>query len=69
MRINDNDMLLKLYKAQEFKAIANNKLNTLSIMIIPTPRYIKNPEERKSLIEKYHNDLIGGTSGKKEVIC
>lgn len=70
MRIKRNDILFQLYKAQEFKELARQVLKTLKLIITPSPKFINDPEEQCSLIERYHNDLIlGGHPGKKRLLA
>lgn len=68
MSISEQDILFSFYKAQEFKNVATKILRTLTILIIPSPQYIRNREDQLSILEKFHEDLlVGGHPGQKRL--
>lgn len=64
----DNDIIFNYFTAQEFKNVATNILNSLVIIVNEPPKLIKDKEQQRLLLEKFHNDLIiGGHPGQKRL--
>lgn len=63
-----SDMLFKYYEFQEIQEVATKVLKKLTVIVIKPLQTIKDPQEKKFLLEKFHNDqLIGGHPGQKRL--
>lgn len=63
-----NDEIFTRMQMKEFKFLGTKFLNKLTIALTPKLKIVRDPEEVKQLLIKYHNDpLFGGHCGKKRM--
>lgn len=68
LQLCGSDMLFKFYEFQKIQEVATKLLKKLTIVVTKPSKIITNPQEKKFLLEKFHNyQLIGGHPGKKRL--
>lgn len=69
MKLCLNSVLLKRYKLHYFKAIANECLKHVSIVLFKERQVITDDNEKSNIIKDFHNQpLLGGHVGQKRLL-
>jgi len=68
LHLYSTDIIFKFFEVHEIQQVATKILKNLKIIVTQPSKKVDDPEERKFLLDKFHNDLlVGGHPGQKRL--